>query len=114
MTPTRIVSFAPNTRVEASAVSPLGTMKLRRLIMFDRASVRFGRNDPIKFRSGQSLDERNSRFRTSTPFTDFRAAFYCPANAPPGCRSPLRLASGIVQPRQDWSEHVRDEDPDHV
>ena len=30
MTPTRSVSFAPSTRVEASAVSPLAMMKLRR------------------------------------------------------------------------------------
>jgi hypothetical protein len=34
-----MVSFAPKTRVEASAVNPLAMMKVRRLIMVTASSV---------------------------------------------------------------------------
>jgi hypothetical protein len=74
MTPIRKVSLAPNTRLEASAVSPLAMRKLRRLITLGRPPVRFVGTDPIRVLCERNpFDERcqqlsfETAFRSSVP-----------------------------------------------
>ncbi len=56
MIPRRMVSFAPSTLVEASAVIPVAMRKLRRFSIFDTLSLAaFPFEEPERHRPGQSF-----------------------------------------------------------
>jgi hypothetical protein len=64
MTPTRRVSLAPRTRVEARAVIPVATMKVRRFIGVDMASIlaERGRGGKIVAGGGFGFEEACGEF----------------------------------------------------
>src|ERR1700722_16476587 len=57
MTPRRTVSFAPSTRVEASAVSPLAMRKLRRLSIEPLSSSFFAEIYQLQFRAKRAYQK---------------------------------------------------------
>jgi len=56
ITPMRRVSLAPKTRVEASALSPLAMMKLRRFMEVDMASILAERGRQTREPTGKTVE----------------------------------------------------------
>jgi hypothetical protein len=98
MTPTRSVSLAPRTRVEARAVIPVAMMKWRRFIGVDMASILGQENGKWKIEIGKWESEtRNSKLETRNSKLETRNSLSLAGPRPDSSQiSAWRRALGLV------------------